>query len=79
LGLAVAMASSLRNTPLPARTVFIGEVGLQGEIRSVSLVDRRIKEAKRLGYDNIITRNEYKNLKSVLQHFGLLKGNRDGA
>ncbi|MFZ1721090.1 MAG: DNA repair protein RadA [Microgenomates group bacterium] len=72
LGLAVAIASSLKNKPLPSKTVFIGEVGLQGEIRTVSLLDRRVKEAKRLGYKNIISRSEHKRLEEVLKQFGLL-------
>ncbi len=55
LGLAVAMMSSLKNKPLPKSTVCIGEVGLLGEIRSVPLLDRRIKEAKRLGFTNVIS------------------------
>ncbi len=72
LGLAVAIASSLKNKPLPKKTVFIGEVGLQGEIRTVALLDRRIKEAKRLGYKNIISRTEHKRLEEVLKQLGLL-------
>lgn len=71
LGLAVAMASSLKNKALPPKTVFIGEVGLLGEIRAVSYLDRRIKEAKRLGYTTIISRQSHKRVAEVLQRFGL--------
>ena len=63
LGLAVAIASSLQNKPLPKDTVFIGELGLLGEIRTVSLLDRRIKEAKRLGFEHIISRKTHSNIR----------------
>lgn len=72
LGLAVAIASSLRNKTLPEKTVFIGEVGLLGEIRSVSYLERRVKEAKRLGFTKIISRQTHKRVRDVLKEFGLL-------
>lgn len=71
LGLAVAMASSLKNKALPAKTVFIGEVGLLGEIRAVSYLDRRIKEAKRLGFTTIVSRQSHTRVADVLKTFGL--------
>ncbi len=67
LGLAVAMVSSHKNLPLPAKTLFIGEVGLLGEIRNVSYLDRRIKEAKRLGFTTIISRTSHRSVQEVLQ------------
>jgi DNA repair protein RadA/Sms len=67
LGLAVAIASSLKNKPLPPKTVLIGEVGLLGEIRSVNLLERRIKEAKRLGFEHIISRDTHRSLSHVLK------------
>jgi len=72
LGLAVAMASSLKNKSLPNKTIFIGEVGLLGEVRNVSYLDRRIKEAKRLGYTNVISRKTHKRVKDVLKELKLL-------
>ncbi len=69
LGLAVAMASSLKNKPLPKKTIFIGEVGLLGEIRSVSHLDRRIKEAKRLGFSNVISRKSHGRVDQILKEF----------
>ncbi|HEX7018142.1 MAG TPA: DNA repair protein RadA [Patescibacteria group bacterium] len=71
LGLAVAIASSLKNKPLPKKTVFIGEVGLLGEIRAVSYLDRREKEAKRLGFTQIISRTKYQRVADVLKKLGL--------
>jgi DNA repair protein RadA/Sms len=71
LGLAVALASSLKNKALPKGTVFIGEVGLLGEIRQVSYLDQRIKEAKRLGYSTIISRKTHRQVSAVLKEFAL--------
>lgn len=55
LGICLAILSSFKNKPLGAKTVAIGEVGLLGEIRNVIGVERRIKEAKKLGFTNIIS------------------------
>ena len=54
LPLALALASSLRDRPLVAGTVAIGEVGLLGELRSVGGLDRRLKEAARLGFTRAV-------------------------
>jgi DNA repair protein RadA/Sms len=72
LGLAVAIASSLKNVAVPRKTIFIGEVGLLGEIRKVNYLERRIKEAKRLGFTRIISRENAKTVREVLQKLGLL-------
>jgi DNA repair protein RadA/Sms len=50
LGLALALASSFRDKPIPADCVAIGEVGLGGELRPVPQLARRIAEARRLGF-----------------------------
>lgn len=73
LGLAAALASSLTNVPLPPKSVFIGEIGLLGEIRAVSYLDRRIKEAKRLGFEHIYSRESHQNIYGLLKQLGLLK------
>jgi DNA repair protein RadA/Sms len=54
LGIAVAVASSLRNRPVDERTVFIGEIGLAGEVRAVPQLSRRLAEAARLGFARAI-------------------------
>jgi DNA repair protein RadA/Sms len=54
LPLALALASSLRDRPLVPGTVAIGEVGLLGELRSVGGLDRRLREAARLGFPRAI-------------------------
>jgi DNA repair protein RadA/Sms len=50
LPLALALASSLRDRPVVEGTVAIGEVGLLGELRGVSGIERRLREAARLGF-----------------------------
>jgi len=50
LPLALALASSLRDRPIVTGTVAIGEVGLLGELRAVGGLDRRLREAARLGF-----------------------------
>jgi DNA repair protein RadA/Sms len=54
LPLALALASSLRDRPIGSGTVAIGEVGLLGELRAVSGLERRLREAARLGYGRAI-------------------------
>ena len=55
LGIAMAIASSYLNRALPLKAAMIGEVGLLGEIRRVREQARRIKEAKKLGYAQILS------------------------
>ena len=49
LAIAAAIASSVYDVPLPRKSVFIGELGLGGEIRAVSQAERRLAEAAQLG------------------------------
>jgi DNA repair protein RadA/Sms len=49
LAVAAALASSVYDKPLPSDAIFIGEVGLGGEVRAVSQADRRIAEAANMG------------------------------
>ncbi len=50
LGIVSAMASSFLDRPVDPRTVILGEVGLTGEVRAVSQMEARIKEAARMGF-----------------------------
>ena len=50
LAVAAALVSSLTNRPTPADALFLGEIGLAGEVRPVGGVDRRLAEAGRLGF-----------------------------
>ncbi len=49
LAVAVAIASSVTDRPLPSRAIFLGELGLGGEVRGVTQVERRLAEAAKLG------------------------------
>lgn len=53
LALAAALASSFGNFPVPADSVFFGEIGLTGEVRGVAHADLRLGEAIRLGFKKI--------------------------
>ena len=50
LAVIMALASSLKDQPIPEDILVFGEAGLSGEIRSVSHMELRIKEAQRLGF-----------------------------
>ncbi|MEW6662211.1 MAG: DNA repair protein RadA [Bacillota bacterium] len=54
LGICLALASSLKNRPVPEDIVAMGEVGLTGEVRSVSSLEMRVKEAAKLGFKRCI-------------------------
>jgi DNA repair protein RadA/Sms len=54
LAVAVAIASSYRNQRVDPQMVFLGEVGLSGELRSVSQADRRLSEAAKLGFTHAV-------------------------
>jgi len=54
LGVCMAIASSRQDKTLPPETVFLGEVSLTGEIRPVSKVEERLKEAARLGFRSLV-------------------------
>lgn len=55
LAVACALASSVYNRPLPADALFIGEIGLGGEIRGVGRLDRRLAEGVQLGFSTAFT------------------------
>jgi DNA repair protein RadA/Sms len=54
LSIISTVASSSREKPIDPSTVLIGEVGLAGEVRSVSQIEKRIQEAKTLGFTIVI-------------------------
>ena len=54
LSVALSLISSLKDTPIREDTLAIGEIGLGGELRTVSYCEQRIKEADRLGFNRII-------------------------
>ncbi len=54
LGIALAILSSFRNRPLSPKLIAFGEIGLSGEVRSVSMPAQRVAEAEKLGFDTCI-------------------------
>ena len=54
LSVAAAIASSVKDTPVRADTVLIGEVGLSGELRMVGQMEARLREASKLGFKTAI-------------------------
>ncbi len=54
LAVAAALASTVKDRPVAADVALIGEVGLSGEVRSVSQIERRVAEAARLGFHRVI-------------------------
>ncbi len=62
LGIVMATASSLKNISIKEDVVIIGEVGLTGEIRSVNMIEKRLKEAEKLGYKTCIIPESNKKL-----------------
>ena len=62
LGIIIAAASSFKNVSIKEDVVVIGEVGLTGEVRSVNMIEKRIKEAEKLGYKTCIIPESNKKL-----------------
>ncbi len=57
LAVLMAVCSSLRNKPLPRKTLVFGEVGLAGEVRPVQRGQERIREAAKLGFERFVIPN----------------------
>lgn len=68
LGVIASLASSFKNSVISPKTAVIGEVGLTGEIRAVSYIDKRVNEANKLGFEKCII--PYENTK----HFKASEG-----
>lgn len=89
LAIALAIASSVADFEIPSDLLVLGEIGLSGEIRAVSFVEKRITEAKKLGFNRImipgrnILRTQFEGIeiikvKSVAQAIFLVKNEREG-
>ena len=57
LAVALSLASGIRDIPIDEKTVAFGEIGLSGEVRSVSRAAFRVNEAARLGFTKCILPN----------------------
>ena len=62
LGVVLACTSSYKNVSIPQNVVAIGEVGLTGEVRAVNMIEKRIKEAEKLGFQKCIIPESNKKL-----------------
>lgn len=60
-----AITSSIKNVTVPRDTLFFGEVGLTGEIRKVFNEEKRIKEAKRLGFEKVMSNKLVKRVEEL--------------
>ncbi|MFC1678466.1 magnesium chelatase domain-containing protein [Patescibacteria group bacterium] len=80
LAVSLAIVSSLLNQKIDRQTIVLGEVGLGGEIRNISKLEDRIKEAKKIGFKKAIIPNtsikqetiklfKVKNIKDLLDSF----------
>ena len=54
LAIAVAVASSFREQDVDGHTVVMGEIGLNGEVRAVTNIERRLKEAQKMGFKTAV-------------------------
>lgn len=54
LAIMAALSSSLKDQPIEEKSVYIGEVGLGGEVRRVPFVERRIQEAEKMGFKKVV-------------------------
>jgi DNA repair protein RadA/Sms len=73
LAVAVAIASSAWDVPVPADMVFVGEIGLSGELRAVSQTTTRIREAAKLGFRRIVLPRTYRKDDSLDQGIEIIR------
>jgi len=71
LGFIASLLSSIKNKPLPQKTLFCGEVGLLGEIRKTYFEEKVINEGKRLGFNLIYSSKNLKNIKELKKNLNL--------
>lgn len=68
LAICAAIISSFKDKTLAKKAVFIGEVGLLGEVRRVRGLEKRIKEAKKLGFEKVYSADNLKNLSGLFKN-----------
>ncbi len=69
LAICLSVASSFYEKPLPKKFLAIGEVGLSGEIRKVGMQEKRVKDAKRLGFNDVANSNDFRYLFGVIKKY----------
>jgi DNA repair protein RadA/Sms len=66
LAMTAALMSAKQGKSLGAKTVYCGEIGLLGEVRRVRQQEKRVKEAKRLGYQQVMTAENVRTIQDLL-------------
>lgn len=74
LGICLAIISSFKDQTIKPKTIFIGEVGLLGEVRVVREIEKRAREAKKLGFLNVISPANAKSLTQAVRLAFVEKG-----
>jgi len=69
LAICLSVASSFYEKPLPKKFIAVGEVGLSGETRKVGMQEKRIKDAKRLGYSDVADSTNFRYLSQVIKNY----------
>ena len=73
LAIAVSIASGVKDRPIHADMAFVGEIGLSGEIRAVSQLESRLKEAAKLGFKRcVVPRSAQKRLTATPKGLNLI-------
>jgi DNA repair protein RadA/Sms len=72
LGVAISIISSVRDIIIPQDTVAIGELGLSGELRSVSNIEQRLKEVNKLGFKKAIIPNSSLPINNKFDKFNII-------
>lgn len=67
LAVALSVASAYFDKALPQKLIAVGELGLLGEVREVPRQEKRIKDAKRLGFNKVATQKEYPYLSTAIK------------
>jgi len=68
LAIIASIISGIKNVPISNQTVFIGEIGLLGEIRPIYLENKILMEAKRLQFKKIISSQTVSNVQNLLKY-----------
>ncbi|MBI3282957.1 DNA repair protein RadA [Candidatus Curtissbacteria bacterium] len=69
LAVCLSLASAYLDKPVPAGTIAVGEVGLLGEVREVVNQEKRVKEARRLGFSKPVTSKEVKFVSEAVRKY----------
>jgi DNA repair protein RadA/Sms len=67
LAICLAIISSFKDLTLDPKSVYVGEVGLLGELRTVRQLDKRVNEAKKLGYTKVISPQTIRTLSQAIK------------